>query len=110
MPKDDIYVIMYKILAYLYKCMKSGIEPQLSKWDAEAMAIPQSYWNNIVEQMMEHNFISGVECTHVFGGETIIDPVNPAVTMEGVQFARENTMMAKAKKFLQDTKAAVPFI
>ena len=33
-----------------------------------------------------------------------------SVTMEGVAFAQENSMMGKAKAFLQDAKAAIPFI
>lgn len=28
MAKDDYYVIVYKILAYLYDCLKQGEEPQ----------------------------------------------------------------------------------
>lgn len=29
MAKDDMEVIMYKILKYLYECMKKDIDPQL---------------------------------------------------------------------------------
>ena len=29
MAKDDMEVIMYKILKYLYECMKKDISPQL---------------------------------------------------------------------------------
>ena len=30
MAQDDMFVVMYKILAYLYSCMKSGEEPRMS--------------------------------------------------------------------------------
>lgn len=110
MARDDMYVIMYKVIAYLYECMKLGIKPVDNKWDAAAMDIPQSYWKQIVGEMIDHGLISGITYTKVAGGGIVIEPFDPVVTMEGVQFAQENSMMAKAKKFLQDTKASVPFV
>lgn len=110
MAQNDMYVVMYKILAYLYDCMKRGVEPEDARWSAQAMGIPESYWNAIVEELVDHRFVSGVKVTRFLGGEMMVSSVDPRVTMEGVAFAQENSMMGKAKAFLQDAKAAVPFI
>ena len=29
MAKDDYFVVMYKILAYLYQCLKDGVKPNI---------------------------------------------------------------------------------
>ena len=43
MAQNDMYVVMYKIIAYLYDCMKRGAEPDTSEWDCRAMGIPEQY-------------------------------------------------------------------
>lgn len=109
MAQNDMYVVMYKIIAYLYDCMKRGAEPSISEWDAAALGIPEPYWANIVGQMVDHGLLAGVKVWHS-DNRTKIAPVSPSVTMEGVAFAQENSMMGKAKQFLTDVKASVPFI
>lgn len=110
MAQDDMYVIMYKILAYLYDCMKHDIDPDINKWSAEAFGIPEAYWAKIVKELVDHGLIDGVNVMGTFGNKLIVSPYDPKVTMEGVQFAQENSMMAKAAKFLRDAKASIPFI
>ena len=110
MAQNDMYVVMYKILAYLYDCMKRGVEPEDARWSAQALGIPASYWTSIVEELVGHGFVAGVNVDHFINGEALVTPIGPRVTMEGVAFAQENSMMGKAKAFLQDAKAAVPFI
>ena len=46
MAKDDMEVIMYKILKYLYECMKKDIDPQMEdfSWNSKLFRIPQNYW------------------------------------------------------------------
>ena len=75
MAQDDMFVVMYKIIAYLYDCMKRGEKPKNNEWDAAAMGVPQPYWAQMVVQMVEHGLIE------------------------------ENSMMAKAARFLKDAKA-----
>lgn len=110
MAQNDMYVVMYKVIAYLYDCMKKGVEPDDEKWSHQALGIPESYWVTIVEELVEHRFICGVKVLAFMDGEKSVEPIDPRVTMEGVAFAQENTMMAKAKAFLQDAKASIPFI
>lgn len=109
MAQNDMFVVMYKVLAYLYDCMKRGEAPETSCWDASAFGIPEAYWKNIVVQLVEHGLVGGISLLKTKDGIRI-RPIEPFVTMEGVQFAQENSMMAKAAGFLRDAKAAIPFI
>lgn len=70
-----MHVVMYKVLAYLYDCMKKGIEPEDARWCAPALGIPESYWTAVVSQLVRHGFIDGV--TPVPTGpaaDTVLEP------------------------------------
>lgn len=112
MGADDMHVVMYRILAYLYDCMKKGIEPQESRitpgGDA-AGPIPYSYWAEIMAQMSDRGLVTGVsvwspDCER----QVVLN--RTAVTMEGVEFMQENPMMRRALSFLRETRSALPFI
>lgn len=32
MAQNDMYVVMYKVLCYLYDCMKRDVEPAMAFW------------------------------------------------------------------------------
>lgn len=110
MAQDDMFVVMYKIIAYLYDCMKKGDDPDIKQYGFTAMGVPEPYWNKVMKQLVDHGLIDGVSVITTGSGDIIVTPVDPTVTMEGVQFAQENSMMAKAAKFLKDAKASIPFI
>ncbi|BAK45564.1 YjcQ family protein [Eggerthella sp. YY7918] len=111
MANDDMHVIMYKILAYLYDCMKKGEEPQNSmiSYDSDLLGIPAAYWNQIMAQMVELGLVKGIAVRYYDNSPTVLIS-KPYVTLEGVQFMQENSMMSKALKFLKESKAALPFI
>ena len=74
------------------------------------LGIPETYWNAVVEELVDHRYICGVTVKHFIDGSSLVLITSPRVTMEGVAFAQENSMMSKAKAFLQNAKAAIPFI
>lgn len=109
MVHDDMYVVMYKVIAYVYACMKKGEEPDADMYSAEALGIPKAYWDGVMKELADHGFLSGVSALPTYGG-FVVDLGRPRVTMEGVAFLEENSMMGKAKAFLKEAKAAIPFV
>lgn len=111
MARDDMHVVMYKILAYLYDCMKKGIEPRQSAiaHDSDILDIPERYWKQIMMQLVDRNLVAGIAIKR-FDNEAHVMILSPYVTLEGVQFMQENSMMAKAQRFLKSSKEALPFI
>ena len=112
MAQDDLHVVMYKILAYLYSCLKSGEEPKREHYwnDGDVLDIPYAYWAQIMRDMDERGYIRGFVFIDEWGGGTIVKAANPGITMEGVEFLQENSLMQKALRFLKETKSALPFI
>ena len=56
MAKDDYFVIVYQILAYLYRCLKDGedIETKMLEPDSPILKINRKYWLYIIENMQKH--------------------------------------------------------
>lgn len=109
MAADDMHVVMYKILAYLYRCMKDGEKPERRMFDFDAMGINKPYWECIVAELVRRDLVKGIDIMST----SLYDSVairNPRITMEGVEFLMENSMMRKAFEFLRDTKSAIPFV
>lgn len=111
MAQNDMYVVMYRILAYLYDCMKRGEVPERERYSAHALGVPEPYWSMVMSELVSHRFVADASVSRYSDGSFMVFlGKNPYVTMEGVEFAQENSMMGKAKRFLQDAKSAVPFI
>ena len=108
MAQNDMYVVMYKILCYLYDCMKRDVEPDRDAFSHAALGIPERYWTDIVRELHSKHFIRGVTVSPRGQSDFNVIMNRPRVTMEGVEFMQENTMMAKAREFLVDTKSALP--
>ena len=107
MSHDDMHVIMYKILSYLYGCMKKGDEPDPERIDNLKLGINLSYWTAIMVQLIERGYVKGYMVKNA-DNETSVVPVRPTVTMDGVEFLMENSLMAKARRFVMDARGFIP--
>lgn len=112
MASDDMNVIVYKFLRYLYSCMKSGEEPseEVMANSGGMFEIPYRYWAQIVDEMVANGLVRGVAVVDVWGGGKTVRFDEPRVTMEGLQYLEENSLMRKAAELLRDAKSAIPFI
>ena len=63
MARDDYFVIVYKILTYLYQCLKEGrkAEERLLTHDSSYIKVNEKYWNYILWHMQKAELIEGVE-------------------------------------------------
>lgn len=107
MASNDMEVIMYKILKYLYECMKNGKRAKLEDfaWDSKMMEVPKEYWLEIVSVLVEKGYIEGFivrrNKTKDVGLYVQTDPPFK-ITYEGVCFLNDNSGMKRAKEFCAD--------
>ena len=92
-----MHVVIFRILSYIYDCMKRGEEPTLGEYNADACGIPEPYWVQVMSELVDHGFLSGVSVTKVTTGD-VVNCAKPRVTLDGVQYLMENSMMNKAAK------------
>ena len=92
MAKDDINVIMYKILKYLYTCMKEGVKPVLEDMvnNSILLDIPGLYWETVVHGLYEKGFID-----------------RAGITIDGMRFFDSDSGMNEVDKFMGETFCVV---
>ena len=102
MAKDDMRVIMYKILKYLYGCMKLGRRPALEDMCCKStlFQIPEQYWGQVIVELAEAGYIKGFIYTMTKDGLAVTMTGSASITLAGVDFLEESGSMAKARQFL----------
>ena len=104
MAKDDYMVIVYKILAYLYGCLKAGKTPDTADycWRSELFNIPQTYWENIMQELIDNNYIKGASVIHAVGrgAPGIKTGPDTTITIQGAEFLEEKSAIKKARTYL----------
>ena len=91
MAKDDMHVVIYKILTYLYQCIKDGVNPNANQ--AQKLCdINPVYWNAIVEDCVDRGFIK-TPC-QTASSQSLR---RWRITFSGVEYLEESSSMNKIK-------------
>ena len=101
MAQNDMEVIMYMILKYLYECMKTGKIADLAEygWESKLFHISKAYWISIICELVSMGFVRSF-LIRKRKSDTIISEHEPvSITYAGREFLRENSGMQKAKDF-----------
>lgn len=108
MASNDMQVLMYKILKYLYECMKLGKEARLEDffYSSELFDVPKNYWLEVISTLVAHGYIKGFKIyENKYKDVKFYVETNPPfkITYEGVIFLEENSGMKKASEFVKDS-------
>lgn len=112
MAKDDYYVIVYKLLAYLYIQLKTGepIGVDFVSNEGKLFDINKPYWTYIIRHLYSDGYIEGISITKAMGGNYFIDNLGSMmITPKGIDYLCNNSLFEKAKSFLKDVKEVTPF-
>ena len=97
MSKDDYFVIICRVLAYLYECLKRGEEPS------------QKYWTYIMKNLQLSGYIDGVVIVSIAGAAKSVKLTeNLEITPSGIEYLQNNSTIEKAKQFLKTMKEICP--
>lgn len=113
MAKDDYFVIVYKILAYLYMKLKNGeeIEPEALMYDGNLFTIHRKYWVYILYNMVDCGYIRGLSNIKAGDGYYVKEQLKGCeITPKGIAYLCENSTIQKAKQFFKDVKEITPFL
>lgn len=102
MAKDDIEVIEYKILKYLYESIKAGHRAALSEvaWHCELFDITRDYWLYIMHDLIERELVSGLKYVEAKDMESVLEVGTFTITQAGREYLKENSLMQKVKSLL----------
>lgn len=112
MAKDDYFVFVYKVLSYLYDCLKGKkvLDFEYLTPLTKDFPIEEDYFNYIIENLYKEGYIDGVVLVPILGEvQNKVKYTNSLqITPKGIEYLIDNSMMEKAKGFLKTIKETVP--
>lgn len=102
MASNDMELIMYKVLRYLYDCAKNDKAVREADFCYNSRLLkdcPESYWRLVIEELVSLELVRGVLMSETKDG-AVIDSSGIKITFKGVQFLKENSRMQEAKRYL----------
>ncbi len=102
MARNDMEVIQYKILEYLYGSLKAGHPTSLEEiaWKCKLFDITREYWLVIMRELIEEGYVSGLKYIDAKDMEGVIETGKIAITRAGRQYLIENSTMQKIREEL----------
>lgn len=111
MARDDYFLIVYKILTYLYESLKNGKSIDVyNTLTANTYGIEQSYFEYIIIELFEAGYIEGVNIIPIIGTKRKAVKLTSSIIIKpkGIEYLQENSMLSKAKIALKEIKDIIP--
>ena len=110
MAKDDYDYIVFRVLAYLYGCLKRQIVFNEAVFRTHIITkdVPEEYFTDVLRMMQGEGLIEGASFTKAWGNTYILisSLSDISITAEGVRYVLNNDVMKKiAKKVLENAGA-----
>ena len=103
----DNFKAVYKILSALEKMMDLP-EVNVDLISAEKLEVSKERWARYLEMMADVEYIKGVDFSKDITGEYIVDARNIRITLKGLEYLQENSIMQKLYKAAKGLKEITP--
>lgn len=101
------FKIIYQILTLLDKYLDDD-EPDFSKLSAAHFKVSEKRFTHIMLMIYEAGYIDGIALIHLGGNGYDFKLTSPHITLRGLEYFEENTMMKKACRLLKGVKEIAP--
>lgn len=103
----DNFKAVYKILASLERAMDC---PAFDIQDVgpDALGVTPERWARYIEMMVDVGYIKGVSVRRDILGETIVEANGARITLKGLEYLQENTIMQKIYNAAKGIKEVTP--
>ena len=105
----DNFKAVYKILSTLEKMMDIP-EADASLFSAEKLGVTQQRWACYLEMMIDVGYIKGASVFRDVCGEMDVDVQDIRITLKGLEYLQENSMMQKIYRAAKGIKEVTPGI
>ena len=104
----DNFRIIYRILQILEKSMELE-DFDKSLISAEYLSIPFPLWCRLMKMMVDNGYITGVDVRTIFDcNYPKATLIRPEITLKGLEYLNENTIMKKIANIGKGIKESVP--
>lgn len=102
MPQDDFNLISFKLLTYLYACLKRKIFFDEASFSAITEGVDEAYRNDVLYMLSEEGYIEGLDFIKAWGQNRLLanDLSEARITKKGIDFLTENSSMTKIKNIM----------
>lgn len=111
MAKDDYFVVVFKILTYLYSCLKGrcAFDKRVFIKVVEEQEINDEYLMRILKMMESEGLIDGLCFAKAWGNTYILasDYEDMKITVKGIEYLTENSTMNKIKKLFEGSTSLI---
>lgn len=103
MSKDEYYVMAYKLLKYLYDCLRKDDQPNsnLIKANTKHFPVGEKYFTYLIENLANDGYIRNVKVTKYDDDVKVIFDDNIQITPKGIEYLEENGLMNKIAEALK---------
>jgi len=105
----DNFKAIYKILSELDKAMDDS-EFNIAKINHEAVGVSEERWTRYIEIMLDVGMIKGASIRSYIGGSVNVDISNIRITLKGLEYLTENSIMQRIYKAAKGIVDFVPGI
>lgn len=103
----DNFKIIYKILSVLEKSMDLE-NVDIERISSNNLGISQQRWNKYMEMLLDAGYIKGVTIQKYVTGETNVDAEDIRITLKGLEYLSENSIMQKRYKTAKGITDLIP--
>lgn len=107
----DNFKIIYRILRHLeksldYECI------DIDSIQAEKLGVSYARWEQLLIMLQDNGYIKGISTTMTLDDDKrhIAEPIKPVITLKGLEYLSENTLMKKVANVLKGIKDISPSI
>lgn len=104
----DDFRLIYKILRILQKSMDcEEIDKEVLSPERLGMSVPK--WNRIMAMLLNEGYIAGGQTWNALDcGYPRVVLTRPEITLKGLEYLEENTLMRKAANLAKGIKDTIP--
>ncbi|MEI1255984.1 YjcQ family protein [Blautia sp. JLR.GB0024] len=98
----DNFKSIYKILRELERNMGNE-QFEIYQVSADKLKIPYERWEQLLIMLLDNDYISGIVVSQDLEDKFrhIAEPIQPYITLKGLEYLANNTFMEKAKEVLR---------
>ena len=103
----------FKIISIILKYLEAAMdfyEPDYTPIKAEALEITKERWTAIIKMLTDEGYIDDVTLQRYMRQPYTISNFYPQITLKGLEYLNENSMMKKVMNTAKGIKEALPFV
>lgn len=105
----DNFKVIYKILTYIEACMDYELFDETG-FTAHAFGVTEARFMHLVSSLVDARYVEGIRIDEAKGGFRYMIINEPRLTIAGMEYLENNTMMKKAYRLLKGIKDITPGI